>query len=55
LVDKYDMEHTWNVVEAPEQNLSQGHSQHHSRKTHLALPGGETGLRDLMPWQFMWD
>jgi len=41
------MEHCWNVFEAPEQNLSQGHSHHH--KTRMELPGGETGLLDLMP------
>jgi hypothetical protein len=47
------MEHCWNVVEAPEQNLSQGHSHHH--KIHMDLAGGETGLLDLMPGQLIWD
>jgi len=52
-MDKYDMGLCWNVVEAPEQNLSQCHSHHH--KTHMDLSAGETGLLDLMPGQFMWD
>jgi len=50
---KYDMELCWNVVEVPEENLPQCHSHRH--KTNMDLRGGETGLLDLMPGQFMWD